>query len=31
MGSNGVTSVLTDTMAQLIAAFLELNAANSFC
>lgn len=31
MGSNGVTSAFTDTIAQLIAAFLELSAANSFC
>lgn len=32
MGSNGVvTRVLIDTIAQLIAAFLELSAANNFC
>lgn len=30
MGSNGVTSVLPDTAAQLIAAFLELSAANNW-
>lgn len=29
MGSNGVTSVLTDTIAQLIVAFLELSAVNN--
>lgn len=30
MGSNGVTSVFTDTVAQLIVAFLEFSAANNF-
>lgn len=29
MGSNGVTSVLTGTIAQLIVAFLELSAVNN--
>lgn len=31
MASNGVTRVLIDTIAQLIAAFLELSAANYLC
>lgn len=31
MGSNDVTSVFTDTVTQLIVAFLPLSAANNFC
>lgn len=31
MGSNGVTSVFTDTVAQFIVAFLEFSATNDFC
>lgn len=31
MGSNDVISVFTDTVAQLIVAFLQLSAANNFC
>lgn len=31
MGSNGVTSAFTDTIVQLIVAFLEFSAMNDFC
>lgn len=31
MDSNDVTSVFTDTVAQLIVAFLQLSATNNIC